>query len=73
MTAVVQPAIRSVETDNDGNRVTKITATGGCAGGISARRRDVDFSGKSRDECLVVLPIVVLISAVAERRDTGAR
>lgn len=25
VTAVVQPAIRSVETDNDGNRVTKIT------------------------------------------------
>lgn len=24
VTAVVQPAIRSVETDNDGNRVTKI-------------------------------------------------
>ncbi|STM21194.1 putative phage related protein [Escherichia coli] len=47
VTAVVQPAIRSVEKDNDGNRITKkLPVAGGCASGISARRRlYVDFSG----------------------------
>ncbi|STE85704.1 putative phage related protein [Escherichia coli] len=40
VTAVVQPAIRYVEIDNDGNRITKnYPFAGGCASGIPAWRR----------------------------------